>query len=197
MVVDFPDDALPLYKALPSLSRSEMSVFRLSLLVALVLTAFEPCVFAQTSQSTTATYNDWVVRCEKGDQGNVCEMTQTTQLKDTSQLVSLIAVGAPKADGSAKVVFQLPVNVWLQAGVTLASSDGQTAIVSNFTRCLPAGCFAETDINQTVLKKLRAMKDQGSLRFKDGNQKDVTIPVSFKGFTQANDAMAKEGAAGR
>jgi invasion protein IalB len=48
-----------------------------------------------------------------------------------------------------------------------------------------------------VLKKLRAMKDQGSLRFKDGSQKDVTIPVSFKGFTQAYDAMSKQSAAGR
>ena len=170
-------------------------MFRLSLLVALGLISVEPRVFAQTSQSTTATYNDWVVRCEKADQGNACEMTQTTQLKDTSQLVSLIAVGATKGDGPTKVVFQVPVNVWLPAGVTLASSDGQTVIASNFTRCIPNGCFAETDINQTVLKKLRAMKEQGSLRFKEATQKDVTIPVSFKGFTQANDAMSKQGGA--
>jgi len=173
------------------------SVFRLSLLVALALVGFEPGVFAQTSQSTTATYDDWVVRCEKRDQGSVCEMTQTTQLKDSNQLVSLIAVGAAKGNGPAKVVFQVPVNVWLQSGIALASSDGQAAIAGNFTRCIPSGCLAEADINQNVLQKLRAMKELGSLRFKDANQKDVSIPVSFKGFAQAYDAMSKQSIPGR
>ena len=172
-------------------------MFRISLFVALVLIGLEPCVFAQTPQSTTATYDDWVVRCEKGDQGTVCEMTQTTQLKTNSQLVSLIAIGAAKGNGPTKVVFQVAVNVWLQSGVTLASSNGQTAIASNFTRCVPNGCFAETEISPDVLQKLRAMKDQGSLRFKDANQKDVAIPVSFKGFNQAYDAMSKQVAQAR
>lgn len=171
-------------------------MFRISLVIVLAAISFGSGVFAQTSQSTTATYDDWVVRCEKGSQGTVCEMTQTTQLKDSNQLVSLIAVGTTKGEGPTKVVFQVPVNVWLQAGVTLTSSDGQTAIAGNFTRCIPNGCFAETEINQTVLKKLRTMKEQGSLRFKDATQKDVSIPVSFKGFIQANDAMSKS-AAGR
>jgi invasion protein IalB len=172
-------------------------VFRLTLLVAFALLSLESGVVAQTSQSTTSTYDAWVVRCEKGGQGTVCEMTQTTQLKDSNQLVSLIAIGAAKANAPTQVVFQVPTNVWLQSGIVLASSDGQTVIASNFTRCAPAGCFAETETNQNVLQKLRAMKEQGSLRFKDATQKDVVIPVSFKGFTQAYDAMSKQSAAGR
>jgi invasion protein IalB len=173
-----------------------MSVFRISLLVAFILTNLGPSAFAQAPQSTTATYDDWVVRCEKGGKGTVCEMTQTTQLKTNSQLVSVIAVGAANGNSPTKVVFQLAVNVWLQAGVTLASSDGQIAIASNFTRCIPNGCFAETEVTQDVLQKLRTMKDQGSLRFKDANQKDAAIPVSFKGFNQAYDAMSTQTAQG-
>jgi invasion protein IalB len=172
-------------------------VFRLTIIVALAWLSFASAAVAQTSQSTTATYDAWVVRCDKGAQGSVCEMTQTTQLKDSNQIVSLIAIGAAKGNGTTQVVFQVPTNVWLQPGITLAGNDGQTAIASNFTRCAPAGCFAETEISQSVLQKLRAMKEQGSLRFKDASQKDVVIPVSFKGFTQAYDAMSKQSTAGR
>ena len=195
MILCFPKDALSLVAA-PSFLHRRIFVSRLSLLVALALIVFESSVFAQTSQSTTATYDDWVVRCDKSSQGALCEMTQTAQLKERNQVVSAIAIGAPKENGPAKVAFQVAVNVWLPSGITLASGDGQTAVASNFTRCVSNGCFAETEISQNVLQKLRAMKDQGSLRFKDATQKDVTIPVSFKGFNQAYDAMSKQGAAG-
>lgn len=167
-------------------------MIRLSLLVALSLLSFFSSTLAQTPQSTTATYDDWVVRCEKGDQGTACEMTQTSQVKGSNRVVSIIAVGVAKGNGPTKVVFQVAVNVWLPSGITLTTRDGQSTIASSFTRCLPTGCFAETEISPAVLQKLRALKDQGSLRFKEANQKDVAIPVSFKGFNQAYEAMSKE-----
>ena len=169
-------------------------MFRLSLLVALALMGFESGALAQTPQSTSATYGDWVVHCERGDQGAVCEMTQTTQVKDTNQVATVIAIGAAKGNAPTKVAFQIAVNVWLQTGIALTTSDGQSVIASNFVRCVPNACFAETEVSQNALVKLRAMKDQGSLRFKDASQKDVSVPVSFRGFNQAYDALSKAAA---
>ena len=166
-------------------------MFRLLLLVALALIGFESGSFAQSPQNTSATYDDWVVHCETGDQGTACEMTQTTQVKDTNQVASVIAIGAAKGNAPTKVTFETAVNVWLPTGIALTTADGQSAIASNFTRCLSTACFAETEVNQNVVSKLRAVKDQGSLRFKDASQKDVAVPVSFKGFAQAYDALAK------
>ena len=170
-------------------------MFRLSLLVALTLIGFESSSVAQTPQSTSATYGDWVVHCETGDQGAACEMTETTQVKDTNQVASVIAFGAAKGNAPTKVAFQIAVNVWLPTGIALTTPDGQSVIASNFTRCVPGACFAETEVNRSVVQKLRAIRDQGSLRFKDSSQKDVAVPVSFNGFSQAYDALAK--AAGR
>jgi invasion protein IalB len=175
-----------------------MPVFRLSLLVALALIGIEPRIVAQTPQgSNAATYQDWVVLCERHDQGSACEMTQTTRTKDSNQLVSAVAVGAPNGSGPATVVFQVAVNVWVQGGISLVSRDGQTVIATKFRSCLPSGCFAQTDIGQNVVQKLRAMKGAGSLRFEDANQKPVGIAVSFEGFGQAYDAMTKRNAAVR
>jgi invasion protein IalB len=38
---------------------------------------------------------------------------------------------------------------------------------------------------------LRGLKTNGKLQFKAANEKDVAVPVSFKGFGDAYDAMQK------
>jgi invasion protein IalB len=43
-----------------------------------------------------------------------------------------------------------------------------------------------------MVKKLRTRSANGKLLFKDAAQRDVTIPVSFKGFGSAFDAMSKD-----
>jgi hypothetical protein len=43
-----------------------------------------------------------------------------------------------------------------------------------------------------VAKELHARSDPGRVEFKDGNQHDVAVPVSFNGFTTAFDAWQKE-----
>ena len=39
---------------------------------------------------------------------------------------------------------------------------------------------------------MRALTVQGRFEFKDAAQRNVAIPVSFKGFGQAYDALSKE-----
>jgi hypothetical protein len=39
---------------------------------------------------------------------------------------------------------------------------------------------------------LRTATETGHIQFKDGNQKDVSLPASFKGFGTAFDALQKE-----
>jgi invasion protein IalB len=54
--------------------------------------------------------------------------------------------------------------------------------------CVPAACMIRDD----VIRKLRAATEQGKLMFKDANQRDVSLPVSFKGFNPAYEALSKE-----
>ena len=147
---------------------------------------------AQAPQRTTASYDDWTVRCET--QGNPaqksCEIVQLVQLQ--GQLLSQIAIGRPSKNEPLKIVFQVPLNVWLPEGVRLVYDPKEPPLAGIYKRCVTTSCFSDFDLKDDVLKKLRARTEQGRLEFKDSTQKDVAIPVSFKGFAQAFDAMAKE-----
>jgi invasion protein IalB len=145
---------------------------------------------AQAPQLTTATYDDWTVRCEMHDAIKTCEIEQTSQIQ--GQPVSQIALGRPSKGAPFRIVFQVPINVWLPAGVTLVLDDKDPGISATFKRCVGNGCFADSDLNDETIRKLRARTANGKLLFKDATQRDVTIPVSFKGFGSAFDAMSKD-----
>jgi invasion protein IalB len=146
---------------------------------------------AQTPQRTTANYGDWIIRCEMHDTGNTCEMAQFAQLNGQTQPVTQIIIGRPSKDGLLKIAFQVPVNVLLSTGVKLITEGEHADVTANFTRCVAAGCFAMADIKDHVIKKLRGLTTNGKVQFKDAGERDVAIPVSFKGFGDAYDALLK------
>ena len=89
----------------------------------------------------------------------------------------------------------MPVNVWLATGIRI-EIDGKDAskdagLSAPFTRCGPAGCFAEIALNDGAQKKFRTVTEPGQILYKNAAQQDVAIPLSFKGFGQAFDALAK------
>jgi invasion protein IalB len=159
-------------------------------MMAALLLGLSGTVYGQVPQLTTATYDDWTVRCEMHDSVKTCEIEQTSQLQ--GQPVSQIALGRPSKTAPFRIVFQVPINVWLPAGVTLVLEDKDPGISATFKRCVGNGCFADTDLGDDAIKKLRARSANGKLLFKDASQRDVTIPVFFKGFGPAFDAMSKE-----
>lgn len=159
-------------------------------MAAVLLLGLSNAAHAQVPQLTTAAYDDWTVRCEMHDTVKTCEMEQTSQLQ--GQPVSQIALGRPSKTAQFRIVFQVPINVWLPAGVTLVLDDKDPGISATFKRCVGNGCFADIDLNDDAVRKLRARTANGKLLFKDAAQRDVTIPVSFKGFGSAFDAMAKD-----
>jgi invasion protein IalB len=147
------------------------------------------CAWAQTAQRTTATYGDWVIRCELHEGIKNCEMAQVTQAN--GQTLTQIVLGRQAKDAPLKLLFQVPVNVSLPAGVRLIGEGDQAAVVATFGYCVPVGCFAVTDVTDNVIKKLRGLTANGKLEFKDAAGKDVAIPVSFKGFGEAYDVLTR------
>jgi invasion protein IalB len=145
---------------------------------------------AQTPRLTTPTYDDWTVRCETVEAGKTCEIEQTSQVQ--GQPLSQIAIGRPSKGEAVRIVFQVPINVWLPTGVSLIWDDKDPGIGASFKRCVGGGCFADADLSDGAIKKLRARTEKSKLVFKDAAQREVTVPVSFKGFDTAFDAMAKE-----
>jgi invasion protein IalB len=152
---------------------------------------------SEAPQRTTATYGDWIVQCEAKNQEphqKVCEMQQVTQRQVQGKTIpyTLIALGRPAKGQLLKLVVQVPVNVSFSANVLIKTSDADKGILAPFTRCAPGGCFVEFEIKDDMLKKFRAASGTGKISFVDAGGHDISVPLSFNGFSQALDGFLKE-----
>jgi invasion protein IalB len=160
---------------------------------ALLLAALNPASAQPSPQQTTATYEDWIVRCETAagpPPKKICEMVQSTQMQGQG-VISQVAVARPVKGQPVKIVVQLPNGVWLPTGVRLVVGAADPGLTATFKRCL-AGCFADFEVKDDTIKKFRSMTEPGQIQFKDGTTKDISLPLSFKGFGAAFDALLKE-----
>ncbi|QFR34403.1 invasion associated locus B family protein [Ancylobacter sp. TS-1] len=138
---------------------------------------------------TTATYQDWVVRCVAADKGRICEVVQNIQAQGQGVIAS-VAVGRADAKAPLRLVVQLPAGVWLPAGVKVQLREKAKPLQLVFTRC-PQGCLAEVELDATSVQALRTATEAGNFSFEDGARRPVTLPLSFRGFTAALDASLK------
>lgn len=146
-------------------------------------------------QRTTASYGDWVVRCEipaTPPAKKTCDMEQLAQLQGQANPISRVAIPLPAKGESVKLFVQLPVNVSFAAPLRITADGKDAGITTPFRRCVPAGCFAELELKDELQKKFRAAADPGKIIFKDAGDHEVAIPLSFKGFAQAYEALLKQ-----
>jgi invasion protein IalB len=159
----------------------------------LLLSLAAAAVAQPAPQRTTATYEDWIVQCEQQPgppPQKLCEMVQTVQSQ--GQTVSRVALGHATKAEPFKIVVQLPVNLFLPAGVRIQADDKDPGLALAFKRCVPAGCFADIDIKDDTIKRLRAASANWKITFKNSGQQDASVLLSFKGFNQAFDVLLKE-----
>lgn len=150
-------------------------------------------------QSTTASFGDWVVRCRRIDQapGNAtaCEVAQTLQVQGQGPIAEIALGHPPGKDATSRermrVVVVLPNNVTFAGPVLMSVDDKDKPIELTFRRCLPSGCFADAEPSDDVLVRWRGQDGRGRLAFKDGGNRDIVLPFSFRGLAQALDAMSK------
>lgn len=157
--------------------------------------AAHPPASSNVPQRTTATYGDWVVQCVENSSPPsepVCDMAQVTQLQGKNLPFSRVAVGRPEKGQPVKLIVQVPVNASFSTQVHIQTGDADPGVIAPFANCNPNGCFAEFDLKEDILKKLREATGTGKLSFADAGGHDVTVPVSFNGFAQAFDALVKK-----
>jgi invasion protein IalB len=149
---------------------------------------------ADAQQSTTATYEDWTVRCSTAagpPPQKFCDMEQLSHLQSKEQPFSRLAISRPEKGKPIALIVQVPVNVWLATGIRIEIGGKDARPPAPFTHCGPAGCFAKIALTDDVQKRFRAGTEPGRVVYKNAAQRDVTIPLSFKGFGQAFDALEK------
>jgi invasion protein IalB len=182
---------------------------RLSIALAMSSVALAPA-FAQEQKpapapvssdptTTTAAFADWTLRCQRLGEGDkatkICEVVQTTQSGQGQQQqpIAQLAFGRISKTDPWRATAHLPNNISLPSSVKLSLSDKDPKPSElTWRRCAPIGCFADAALSEAQWKALRAQTENGSMEFVDSVGRPVKLPVSFRGFAQASDALAKE-----
>jgi invasion protein IalB len=151
---------------------------------------------ADSADMTTATYGDWLLRCQRttGQPATqTCEVVQSLVLQGQTAPLAQLAFGRPGSKEPIHFTAVVPVNVAFPSTVqiTLDEKDAKPVNVA-FTRCLPTGCFASVALTDDALARWRAHDQAGRLVFKNGSGQETAVPMSFRGLSRALDALAKE-----
>jgi invasion protein IalB len=146
--------------------------------------------------TTIASYGDWVLRCQRveaeGKTTRVCEAAEAIQIQGQAAPIAQLAIGRLSPGEPLRITVVVPPAVTFPSSVRVDAKNG-APVTLEWRRCLPGGCFADAVLKDDVLARWRGLSDAGQLTFKDAAGKDVTLPLSFRGLSQALDALAKEG----
>jgi invasion protein IalB len=146
-------------------------------------------------QRTSATYEDWVVQCVDragAPPEKICDMEQVTHVQESGAPFSRIMISRPAKGQPFKLIVQVPVNASFHTEVRISMGESDPGLVAPFARCLPSGCFADFDLKDDAVKKFGAASAAGKLLFADAGGRDVAVPLSFKGFIQAYEALLRD-----
>jgi invasion protein IalB len=152
---------------------------------------------SEVPQRTTATYANWVLTCETQagpPPQKTCEIAQMVQAQAQGRTMPFSRIGVlpPLKAQPSRLIFQTLTNVTLSKAVRIQTADADPGIAAPFARCAPIGCFADFELKDDVLQKFRASSDNGKVTYADVTGHEVVVPLSFSGFSQAFDALAKE-----
>jgi len=123
----------------------------------------------------------------------ICEAVQSLQIQGQQGTVAQIAVGRLARNQPLRLTIVVPNNISFPSNVSVFGDENDTAPMQlAWRRCLPAGCFADIEMNDAAVARLRSRTQTGRIQTRDGGGRDVALPISFRGLAQAMDALARE-----
>ena len=137
-------------------------------------------------QSTTATFGDWVMRCNRimeasGQAQRACEVAQTIIIQGQQAPVAEVAIGRIKKADPLRITIVLPVNVTFPSApkVFFEAKDAEGLELA-WKRCLPNGCFADATPKDEIVRLWRGSKTPGRIETKDAYGRNVVVTISFR-----------------
>jgi invasion protein IalB len=138
-----------------------------------------------------AVFQDWRVRCAPDDaasgQAGICEAYQFIVDDKTQKAVLEIVVAYPPGKDNAVGAVIVPLGVLLPAGIAVAV-DGKEIGKLPYQRCVPKGCVSQFVFTPEIYKSWQA-GTKATVTVANGGGKEITLPVSLLGFTDATTAV--------
>ena len=127
----------------------------------------------------------WVASCTSPGRGQPqeCAMEQRAVARENGQVIALVSIRVPSETRKPVTMVQLPLNLFLPAGVNV-DVDGDMTQNQAFQTCNQQGCFVGFPISDTLLKQMFT-GGKLNITFQYLDKKPVTLPMSLEGFTDA------------
>ena len=144
--------------------------------------------------STSASYGDWIMRCQRlgdgADVERVCEAAQLIHAQDHQNPVAEVAIGRLKKTDPLHLTIVLPVNIAFPTPPRL-SANGKDVDGLNFVwlKCLPGGCYANALLTDDVVRRWKDETDARRIIWNDGSGRESAVGLSFNGLGSALDAL--------
>ncbi len=152
-----------------------------------VTLATDPAALAQGAVKSV--HGDWQIRCETpaGAQGEQCALFQSVVAEDRNN-VGITVLVIKTADQKARLMrVQAPLGVLLPAGLGL-KIDQVDVGRAGFVRCLPRGCYAEVQMDDALVNKLRTGQTATFFIFQTPEE-GIGFPMGLKGFGEGYDKL--------
>jgi invasion protein IalB len=124
----------------------------------------------------------WVAKCvsESRQSPIECSMEQTVVLTNTGQLVASVLVRVPTDTHQPVMMIQVPVGLFLPAGLNLQIDEGKPQPVPLQT-CDVKGCYAGMQISPELIASLKTGK-RLTMTFQNLAKNNVVVPMALDNF---------------
>nr|CAD6613635.1 invasion associated locus B family protein [Rhizobium sp. Khangiran2] len=149
-----------------------------------------PTPSRQQPGAVRSNHGAWSIICDQpaGASSEQCALMQNVIADDRPE-VGLSVVVLKTADGKAKILRILaPLGVLLKDGMELFV-DNNNIGRAYFTRCFSEGCYVEVEIDDELMRILRAGKNAVFALRESVDQDRVGIPIELTGFAAGYDAL--------
>lgn len=183
-MIRFPE----VFMGLPRLAWSSLTAS--AVLIAALATPAQSQQPQQQPGSIRSNHGAWSVICDKpaGAAEEQCALMQNVIAEDRPE-VGLSVVVLKTADRKARILRILaPLGVLLKDGMELFV-DGNNIGRAYFTRCFSEGCYVEVEIDEELMKILRAGKAAVFALRESADQDRVGIPIELAGFGEGYDKL--------
>jgi invasion protein IalB len=152
-------------------------------------------VFAEDAKPTAAAtkpnikaFGNWGLLCkDRVIEKPECHIFQNLSVKDSKKPVLHFAVGYVGDHDEPVAVLTLPLGVSLRVGVKIQVDEEKPALAP-FEYCDQVGCRVNMRIPEKSLEMMKKGK-QMMVSFADLKRKEIKLPLSMEGFTDAFNAM--------
>jgi invasion protein IalB len=146
---------------------------------------------ATTEIANNTAFGDWVVQCEAiSVSRNICRIVQELTLVDSNDLVVRF-IALPAADGTAILLAQVPIGVYLPGGAVyrLAEREEDPQREMIWQRCLGELCEAALQIEA---EEMASFTEAGAILFgyrPDIEAEPVIVRADMTRFAEAIEAI--------